>query len=54
MFITDILKKIKIILIHNYLRCCKFPKGYSSNNSNINDYINIVETKSTQYYTGLA
>ena len=29
-FVGVILKKIKIIFIHNYLRCCKIPKGYSS------------------------
>ena len=32
----------------------KFRKGYSSNSSNINDYVNIVEKTSTQHYTRFA
>ena len=31
--------KIKIIFIHIYLRYCNIPKVYSSNGSNISDYI---------------
>ena len=42
-FVSVILKKIKKIFIHIYLRCCKLPKSYSSNSSNISDYVNIVE-----------
>ena len=53
-FVRVISKKIKIIFIHNYLRCCKIPKGYTSNSSNISDYVKIVEITSTQYYTRLA
>ena len=41
-FVSVILKKKKMIFLHNYLRCCKIPKGYSSNSSNISGYINIV------------
>ena len=29
----------------------KIPKGHNSNNSNISDYVNIVEITSTQHYT---
>ena len=36
------------------LHCCKIPKGYSSNSSNISDYVNIVEITSTQHYTRIA
>ena len=50
-FVSVIWKKIKIIFIHYYLRCCKIPKGYSSSSSNISDYVNIVEITSTQHYT---
>ena len=53
-FVSVILKKIKIILIPIYLRCCKIPKAYSSNSSNISDYVNIVEITSTQHYTTIA
>ena len=45
--------EIKIIFIHNYLCCCKIPKGYSSNSSNNTDYVNIVEITSTQHCTRL-
>ena len=48
-FVSVILKKIKIIFIHNYLHCCKVSKGYISNSSNISDYVNIVNTN--QHYT---
>ena len=44
-FVSFILKKIAIIFIPIYLRCCKIPKRYSSNSS---DYVNIVKTTSTQ------
>ena len=50
-FVSVILKKIKIIFIHNYLRCCKISKGHISNSSNISDYVNIVNTN--QHYTRL-
>ena len=36
-FVSVILKQIKIIFTHDYLRCCKIPKEYSSNSSNISD-----------------
>ena len=38
----------KSSLIHNYLRCCKIPKGFISNsfNININDYVSIVKITS--------
>ena len=45
---------MSIIFIHIYLRCRKIPKGYSSDSSNIRDYVNIVEATSTQHYTRLA
>ena len=35
------------------MRCCKIPKGYSSNSSNVSDYVDIVEITSTQHYTRL-
>ena len=41
-FVSFILKKIKIIFIYIYLSCCKIPKGYRSNSSIISDYVNIV------------
>ena len=41
------LKKVKIIFVHNYLRCCKYS-------SNISDYIITVEITPTQQYTRLA
>ena len=41
------------LFIHNYLRCCKIPKGYSSNSSNISHFVNIVEVTSTQHYIRL-
>ena len=51
-FVSVILKKIKIIFIPIYLRSCKIPKGYSSNSSsNISDNVNVVEITSTQHYT---
>ena len=34
--------------------CCKIPKGYSFNSSNIRDNDNIVEITLTQHYTRLA
>ena len=49
-----ILKKIKFIVIPIYLECCNIPKGYSSNSSKISDYVSIVETTATQYYTRIA
>ena len=36
-FVSVILKKMEIIFSHIYLRCCKIPKEYSSNSSNISD-----------------
>ena len=48
------MKIIKTIFIYNYLLCCKIPKGYSCNSSNISDYVNIVEITSTQHYIRLA
>ena len=53
-FVSAILKKIKIIFIHKYLRCWKIPKGYISSSFNISDYINIVGITSTQHNTRLA
>ena len=53
-FVSVILKKIKITVISIYLRCYKIPKGYSSNSSNISDYGNIIETALTQHYTRIA
>ena len=35
------------------MRCCKIPKGYRSNSSNVSDYVDIVEITSTQHYTRL-
>ena len=35
------------------MRCCKFPKGYCSNNFNISDYVKIVEITSIQDYNRL-
>ena len=52
--ISVVLKKIKITFIHIYLRCCKVPKRYSSNSSNISDYVNMIEITLTQHYTRLA
>ena len=49
-----ILKKIKFIVIPIYLECCNIPKGYRSNSSKISDYVSIVETTATQYYTRIA
>ena len=49
-FVSVILKTIKIIFIHNYLCCCKIPKGYISNSSNISDYANIAEIIPTYHY----
>ena len=34
-FVSFILKKIKMIFIAIYLSCCKIPREYSSNSSNI-------------------
>ena len=48
-FVSVILKKLKIIFIPIYLRCCKIPEEYSSNSSNISDNVNIVEIISTQH-----
>ena len=39
MFVSVILKKIKIIFVPIYLRCHKIPKGYSSNSSKISDIV---------------
>ena len=47
-FLSVIFKKIPIIFIHSYLRCCKILKGHISNSSNISDFVNIVEIKLTQ------
>ena len=52
--VTVILKKIKIIFIPIYWRCCKIPKRYSSNSSNSSDYVNTVESISIQHYTRIA
>ena len=48
------IKEEKIIFIHNYLDCCKIPKGYTSSSSSISDYVNLVEMTSTHRYTRLA
>ena len=53
-FVSVILRKMKIISVHYYLCWCKIPKGNSSNSSNISDYVNIVENMSTHHYTRLA
>ena len=45
---------LKINFIHIYLCCFKISKGYSSNSSNISDYITIFEITSIQNYTRLA
>ena len=37
-----------------YLHCRNIPKGYSSNSSEISDYVNIVEVTLTQHYTRIA
>ena len=50
-FVTVILRKIKIIFIYVYLRCSKVPKEYSSS---ICDYFNTFEITSTPHYTRLA
>ena len=50
-FVSVILTMIKIIFTPIYFVAAKIPKGYSSNSSNINDYINIVEITSTLHYT---
>ena len=43
-----------MIFIPIYFLCCKIPKGYSSNSSNITDNVNIVEITLTQHYTRIA
>ena len=53
-FVSVILKKIKIIFILIYLHCCKYSPRYSSNSSNISDYVNIIEFAWTQHYTRIA
>ena len=53
-FVSFILKKIKIIFIPIYLRCYKIPKRYISSSSNSSDNVSIVEITLTQYYTGIA
>ena len=53
-FVSVILKKIKIIFTPIQLRCCKNSQRFSSNSSNISDYVNIVEVTSTQHYTRIA
>ena len=53
-FVSVILKKTKFFVIPIYLHCCKIPKVYSSNSSNIIDYVNIVGITSTQHYTRTA
>ena len=53
-FVSVILKKIKIIFTPIQLRCCKNSQRISSNSSNISDYVNIVEITSTQHYTRIA
>ena len=50
-FVSVILKKIKITLIPIIHVVAKNSKGYSSNSSSISDYNNIVEITSTQHYT---
>ena len=50
-FVSVILKNIKIIVIPIHLRCCEIPKRYSSNISN---YVNIIDITPTQHYTKLA
>ena len=69
---TDIFSHLKLaeitclfwilVLYGIYLRCCEIPKGYSSNSSNISDYVSTpmlvitsnVEITSTQHYIVLA
>ena len=53
-FVSVILKKIKIIFIHYYLRFWKIRKGNISNSFNIRDYINIVEITSCQHHNRFA
>ena len=53
-FVCVILKKIKITLFPFICIVSKITKKYSSNSSSssyVSDYVNIVEIKSTQYYT---
>ena len=42
--VSIILKKIKIIFIYSYLRCCKIPKVHRSI---ISDYVNIIKIPMT-------
>ena len=49
-----ILKKIKIIFNSYALALLQNSQGYSSNSSNISDYVNIVDITSAQHYTRLA
>ena len=51
MSVSVFLKKIKSIVIPIYLHCWNIPKEYSSNNSKISDYVNIVEITATLHYT---
>ena len=53
-FVSVILKKIKIIFTPIQLRCCKNSQRISSKSSNISDYVNIVEITSAQHYTRIA
>ena len=53
-FVSVILKKINIIFTPIYFVVAKILKGSSSNSSNISDYVNIVEIKTTQHYTTIA
>ena len=48
--VSVILKKIKFTVIPIDLHCRDIPKEYSSNSSEISDYVNIVEITATQHY----
>ena len=50
-FVSVILKEIKIIFTSIYLRCCK---NSQKDSSNISDNVNIIEITSTQHYTRIA
>ena len=53
-FVSVILKKIKITFTPIQLCCCKNSQRIRSNSSNISDYVSIVGITSTQHYTRIA
>ena len=53
-FVSVILKKIKLALLLFICVAASFPTRYSSSSSNISDYVNIIEIAWTQHYTRIA